>query len=219
MGILLFRVNISSRERLYFNFAKLIISRINDYEISLVGGANRELLLRYFNGSSSIIHDLDFTVFKNDGSGLTSSEFKEFSNRFKYMDDVILVDDGLKFLHFCVIGKKGTKFHNIELEFGTPRKEEYYDTRKPDISVGNVSDDIQRRDFTVNSIYTIINRLEDEYVVLEQHPLLVDIQNGFISDVKYGVLRTTSNNPMVIFNEDPLRILRAIRFGSFYKEV
>ena len=223
----MFEIQISKEEYLHFMFAINIINRLEEYDIALVGGSNRDLLNRHIHNINKSVNDLDFSIFWKGGSGLTFSEFKTLSGKFKEMGDITVVDDGLKFLHIKVIGKN--EYLGMELEFGTPRKEIYHDTtRKPDVNVGTVIDDINRRDFTINSIYTYIDGLSstsgycesdrEYYVDLIPHPLFEDLQISFIDDLKNKILRTTSENPNDVFMEDPLRILRAIRFGNFFNK-
>lgn len=215
---------ISKKEQVHFNFALDILSTIVKYDVALVGGANRELFERFYHEIEKEINDLDFSIFHFDGRGLTFNEMEELSKHFKEHCDVTVVDDGLKFLHLKLIGTKGTVNEGLELEFGTCRKEEYHDTRKPDTMVGTLKDDIERRDFTINSIYTRIIEGSSHYFYedgkfclrLEIHPLFKDIQQSHIDDIKNKILRTTSTNPDFVLNEDPLRIMRAIRFGKFY---
>jgi putative nucleotidyltransferase with HDIG domain len=82
------------------------------------------------------------------------------------------------------------------------RKEVYAKrNRKPDVTQGTITEDIYRRDFTVNSL--IMNIMNEK---------ILDITNYGISDIKSKIIRATSE-PDTIFKEDPLRILRAVRFA------
>jgi tRNA nucleotidyltransferase (CCA-adding enzyme) len=71
----------------------------------------------------------------------------------------------------------------------------------PEVFEGTLEDDINRRDFSINSILYNISQKS-----------FIDLKNG-IKDIKDGIIRTTSN-PKIIFAEDPLRIMRAIRFAA-----
>jgi len=220
----IFIIPISKKELIHFNFALDILTTIVKYDVALVGGANRNLFERLYHKTKKNINDLDFSIFHFDGKGLTYREMEELSKHFKEYCDVTVIDDGLKFLHLKLIGSKGTVSEGLELDFGTCRKEEYHDTRKPDTMIGTLKDDIERRDFTINSIYTRIIEGSSHYfydgskysLVLDIHPLFIDIQQSHIDDVKNKILRTTSTKPDFVLNEDPLRIMRAIRFGNFY---
>jgi len=90
--------------------------------------------------------------------------------------------------------------HKIELVM--TRKESYkINNRKPDVKPGTIEDDIYRRDFTVNSL--VMNVMNGK---------IRDILGKGIPDIEAQIIRTTSD-PKVIFAEDPLRVLRAIRFA------
>jgi putative nucleotidyltransferase with HDIG domain len=90
---------------------------------------------------------------------------------------------------------------NVILEFVTPRKEVYTSgSRKPLVSSGKLIDDVMRRDFTINSLLKNVSTNE-----------VIDLTNKGISDIKNGFIRTTNNHD-IIFTEDPLRMVRFIRF-------
>ena len=89
-----------------------------------------------------------------------------------------------------------------KIEFVMARKESYRNkSRKPDVVQGTITEDIYRRDFTVNSL--IMNVMNGE---------IRDITGKGIPDIKAKVIRATSR-PNIIFEEDPLRMLRAVRFA------
>ena len=216
----MFIIKVTESEKKNFEFAKIIINRIKEfnfnYEVALVGGANRNAATKFYHNIDLPINDLDFTIFWKNEKGLVMSEFIEFVDFVKRMDDVSIVEDGVKFLHLRIIGQG--EFKGFEVEFGTPRKEEYHDTRKPDVTVGTIKNDIQRRDFTINSLYTSIGCIKninnEWFVELELHQMFKDTNSLFIKDIENKVLRTTSDNPEDVFNEDPLRLLRMWRFAS-----
>jgi poly(A) polymerase len=94
---------------------------------------------------------------------------------------------------------------NIELEFVASRKEKYKSgSNKPTIVAGTLEDDARRRDFTINSLLKNVSTGE-----------IIDITGRGVEDIKNKVLRATSN-PDVIFKEDPLRMMRLIRFFVKY---
>ena len=89
-----------------------------------------------------------------------------------------------------------------KIEFVMTRKESYHDkSRKPDVAHGTITEDIYRRDFTINSL--IMDVMNDD---------IQDITGKGIADINNKIVRATSN-PDIIFAEDPLRMLRAVRFA------
>ena len=97
-------------------------------------------------------------------------------------------------------------FPDVELEFVQTRKEKYIDhtCRNPETAFGTIEDDCMRRDLTINALYSNVSTGET-----------VDITGKGVEDIKNHVIRTP-NVPDVIYDDDPLRILRCIRFASRY---
>jgi poly(A) polymerase len=99
----------------------------------------------------------------------------------------------------------GQDLSDIDIEAVMPRKEQYKPgDRKPDVSAGDLKDDVERRDFTVNSLLKDLSTGE-----------VLDLTGQGKEDIKRGVVRTPLN-PDKIFTDDPLRMLRAIRFTVKY---
>jgi len=91
---------------------------------------------------------------------------------------------------------------NHKIEFVMTRKESYREKdRKPEVETGTLKEDVFRRDFTVNSLLMDIVSGK-----------IIDISGKGLSDIRSKIIRSTSN-PEIIFGEDPLRMLRAIRFS------
>jgi poly(A) polymerase len=105
----------------------------------------------------------------------------------------------------------GTALADIKgykVEFVMARRESYRDKdRKPEVEAGTLHEDIYRRDFTINSL--LMDVITGE---------IIDITGKGQSDIENGIIRSTSE-PDIIFKEDPLRMLRAVRFASRFKFV
>ncbi len=133
--------------------------------------------------------------------------------------DVVVVGSGIevakelkdmlgKRAHLSVFKNFGTaqvKFQNLEVEFVGARKESYsHDSRKPIVENGTLEDDQNRRDFTINALAVCLNR--------DRFGELVDPFYG-IDDLFDGIIRTPLD-PDITFSDDPLRMMRCIRFAT-----
>ncbi|MBQ8422644.1 MAG: HD domain-containing protein [Coprobacter sp.] len=133
--------------------------------------------------------------------------------------DVVTVGSGIelatafagklgKKAHLSVFRNFGTaqvKYKNHEIEFVGARRESYtHDSRKPIVEDGTLADDQNRRDFTINALAICLNG--------DNFGELVDPFGG-IPDLDAGLIRTPLD-PDITFSDDPLRMMRAIRFAT-----
>ncbi|MDR1259891.1 MAG: hypothetical protein LBJ68_00725 [Endomicrobium sp.] len=175
---------------------RLIINKISDaaketnFDVYIVGGFVRDLLI----GRES--EDLDIMVSsklcdKNERlSGINFSKF--LANKYKLRNPI----------NFEKFGTSKLFIDGKEVEFIMPRREYYFEnSRNPRTYLASLKQDALRRDFTINALFL---RLSDMKIL--------DFTLNGINDIKNKTIRVTDiKNCEIIFKQDPLRILRAIR--------
>ena len=154
-------------------------------ECYVVGGYVRDIFLERPS------NDIDVVVV---GSGISvAQELKRMLGRKAHLSV------------FRNFGTAQVKFHDTEVEFVGARKESYsHDSRKPIVENGTLEDDQNRRDFTINAMAICLNK--------SRFGELVDPFNG-LADLEDGIIATPLE-PGITFSDDPLRMMRCIRFAT-----
>jgi poly(A) polymerase len=154
------------------------------YQTFVVGGFVRDLYLKRES------KDVDFVTV---GSGIILAQAVK-----KRLDKSQLSV-------FKNFGTAQIKTADWEFEFVGARKESYdRNSRKPKVEDGSFEDDIYRRDFTINTLAISLNS--------ENYGEVIDTFGG-LADIEKGIIKTPLN-PKVTFSDDPLRMMRAVRFAT-----
>lgn len=171
-------------ESLFFNACKTISTEFG-IKCYAVGGYVRDIQLQ------RPCKDIDIVVI---GSGI------EFAKQVAKK-----LNPKLKVNYFENFGTAQFIYEGIDYEFVGARKESYLrDSRKPIVEDGTFEDDIARRDFTINALAISLNE--------ENYGELIDFFHG-MSDLEAKIIQTPLD-PDITFSDDPLRMMRAVRFAS-----
>lgn len=188
----------SDKDTVIFMLKSVIAGTQWDGKVSLVGGAVRDEIM------GLVPDDLDFIVEGSLTSGIEFSEWLAIQLRVYSIESnpQIFPRFGTSSLK---IGKSWIGLPNLELQFVSPRKEIYsIHSRKPLVEPGTLMDEVLRRDFTINSLLRNVTT-----------GVLLDLTGRGISDIHVGIIKTC-DLPLKIYSDDPLRMLRAIRFSAKY---
>ena len=178
------KLNLQALDSVFFKICSEVSSETN-IPAYAVGGWVRDLYLE------RVCKDIDIVVV---GNGIDFA--KKVAEK---------INPKLKVNYFSNFGTAQFNYQGIDYEFVGARKESYQrDSRKPIVEDGTIEDDIARRDFTINAM--AISLCQDNYGEL------LDIYHG-CQDLKDKCIKTPLD-PDITYSDDPLRMLRAIRFAS-----
>lgn len=176
--------DIKPYEREIFNIIEQAAKNLN-YEVYVVGGYVRDRLLGFST------KDIDIVCL---GSGIMLAQ--EVAGNLRPIPRVTV---------YSRFGTAMIKHGNIEIEFVGARKESYrFDSRKPTVEEGTLDDDQNRRDFTINALAVSLNE--------RNFGEIIDPFNG-LHHLEVKLIKTPLE-PGKTFSDDPLRMMRAIRFST-----
>ena len=162
-------------------------SELLNLESYVIGGYVRDFLLQ----RKKVAEDIDIVAV---GSGI------ELARKV-----ATLLPNTPKVQIFKTYGTAMLRFDDIEVEFVGARKESYtQESRNPEVEAGTLEEDQNRRDFTINALAISLNK--------STYGELIDPFNG-LEDLEKGIIKTPLD-PDITYSDDPLRMMRAIRFAT-----
>lgn len=172
-------------ERIFETVAR--VADRENVEVYVIGGFVRDHIL----GRVHPDKDIDIVVL-GDGPAMARAVAMEISR-------------DIRVTVFKTFGTAMFRYENYDIEFVGARKESYSaDSRKPSVIPGTLEDDQNRRDFTINALAISLNR---------NNPGEVLDPFGGLDDLHNGIIRTPLD-PDTTFSDDPLRMMRAVRFAT-----
>ena len=188
---ILYNKSLENYHNIVFYLRDIIKGTEFEGKLYTVGGCVRDILMH------NHIKDIDMVVNMPNGG----IKFANWLYKNNYVKGSVVVYET-----YGTAMLKLSKFPFMELEFVQTRKEQYRDknSRNPETCYGTIEEDCYRRDLTINSLY---------YNVSEGK--IIDITGLGISDINNHIIRTPCD-PDITYNDDPLRILRCIRFATRY---
>ncbi len=169
--------------------ASMIKNTIFEGKTFIVGGAVRDLMMK------KEIKDMDVVV-NIQGGGLKLAQHLYNIGK--------LLREPVEYPQYSVSMFVLKEFPDVEIEAVQTRKEKYvdYGSRNPETAFGSIEEDCIRRDLTINALYLNVSTND-----------VVDLTGG-LQDIDKHIIRVTNQDPDVVFIDDPLRILRVVRFAS-----
>lgn len=157
-----------------------------------VGGCVRDMVM------DNPIKDIDLCIDIPDG-GIRLAEYMDKKN--------FVTGHPVTYPTYGTAMFRLNKFPNEEIECVQTRGEQYHDkeSRNPQVTFADMSEDCVRRDLTINALYMGMTTQE-----------IVDPTGKGLQDISDGICRVTNEQPDIVFTDDPLRILRVIRFACRY---
>jgi poly(A) polymerase len=168
-------------------------------KVYAVGGAVRDMVM----GLDP--KDIDLVVEMEDGGIKFANYVAQRLGIYRSSNPVVFPKFGTAKLTFDGVVHNGVPLDGVDVEVVYTREETYEPgSRKPTTKYGSIKSDVMRRDLTINSL--LMDLVSGE---------IVDLTGKGKEDIEKGVIRTPTD-PDIIFAEDPLRLMRAVRFAGRY---